>query len=415
MKINNLSYSIHSSQATLSADIIFRNKPAEKMYFSTDTKNEEFISQNANPFLAALLLPAMKLNEDIEIEGIISEKLLNHSEKIMDLIEKWDIGLKRIKIKAASTSEGEINKNSNSHNSGSFFSAGVDSFYTYLKYKNDKNPISVLILIHGFDIPLKNKQLFQVTKKAVEDVAKIEKIDCVSVETNAGEIAEKYLIWDFSHGGALAAVGLFLGAKLDKIYISGGLQKDEVFPYGTHPDLDPLWSSENTNFFHDGTEYNRLGKIINSISKSDLALKNLRVCTQNIKGKYNCGRCYKCLQTMIGLVCANALTKATTFGKLDLNAVRNMHYDYKLKYNLQGEANLELLRKQNREPELQEAIEQSLITSKKIKMDKLFFQKIASLDQKYNDRKLYRLVFDINKDQDRNRIFKFLSKIGALK
>ncbi len=188
-----------------------------------------------------------------------------------------------------------------------------------------------------------------------------------------------------------------MGKGLSRIYIPAGLKRDEVFPYGTHPDLDKLWSTENTQFVHDGTEHNRLGKIMSVVSKSDLALKYLRVCTQNIKGKYNCGRCYKCLQTMIGLVCADALNKARTFGKLDLRAVQIMYYDYKLKYNLQGEANLEVLRRQKREPDLQRAIEESLEQSKKVKPVKELAKLFAVFDQKYNNRRVYRALFNMNK------------------
>lgn len=428
MKIQNMSLSKREKSVTLSADVAFKGHKPERMYFSTDLKNEAYISTDYSPFLAAVLLPCMKRGEDIIINGKVSKKLLENTEKIMDLVESWNIGLKKIKITCHSgidpESQGILkqvqdDKRSVQHDkpnrAGVFFSAGVDSFYTYLKHKNKKDKISALILIHGFDIPLRNNQFFQTTKNAVEKIANEEDIKAISVETNGGEIIEKYLIWDFSHGGALVSVALFLRKKLDNVYISGGLRKDEIFPYGTHPELDKLWSTGNMNIVHDGTEYNRLGKVLNSISKSPLALKYLRVCPQNIKGKYNCSRCYKCLQTMIELVCANAFDRAKTFDKLDLGAVRNMYYDYSLLYNLQGEANLKVLKSQNRELELQRAIEASLIKSKKRKLSKSVFKTLAAFDRKYNSRRLYRLVFQINKDQDRNMVFKFLGKIGALK
>lgn len=383
------------------------------MYFSTDLKNQPSISADYSPFLTAILLPCMKTGEDICIEGAVSKKLLENAEKIMDLIESWNIGLKKVKIQVSEIAPATA-KNTKLE-TASFFSAGVDSFYTYLKHKTKQDKIKSFILVHGFDIPLTNKNLFSQTRQVVEKIAKEEKIKAVFVETNTGEIIEKYLIWDFAHGGALAAVGLFLGQEFKNIFIPAGLRKDEVFPYGTHPDLDKLWSTEKTEFIHDGTEYNRLGKILNVVSKSDLALRYLRVCSQNIKGKYNCSKCYKCLQTMIELVCANALYQAKTFDKLDLKAVRNMYYDYKLNYNLQGEANLKILKKEKREFELQKTIEYSLDQSKKKRLNKKLFEAIASFDQRYNKRRLYKYVFTMNKNQDRNTLFKTLGKIGALK
>ncbi|HVF69437.1 MAG TPA: hypothetical protein VNA13_02605, partial [Xanthomonadales bacterium] len=343
MNITNLLISKKINVLTFSANVAFKGSQPERMYFSTDLKNQQFINADYSPFLAAVLLPCMKTGEDIVVKGFVSKKLLENTEKIMDLVVGWNVGLRRINVipakagihpKRPSQEAGSpIKSGMTNHASflqartispsiASFFSAGVDSFYTYLKHKNKKDKISSLILVHGFDIPLENKILFAKTKKTVEKIAEVEKVNAICVKTNVGEIIEKHLIWDFAHGGALAAVGLFLG--LNKIFIPAGLRKDELFPYGTHPNLDKLWSTEKTVFTHDGTEYNRLGKIMNVVGKSPLALKYLRVCTQNIKGKYNCSRCYKCLQTMIELVCANALHKVKTFDRLDLKAVSNM-------------------------------------------------------------------------------------------
>ncbi len=421
MKISNIKITKNKRIISHSAYITFMRQKTERMYFETNAKNESFISADYSPFLAAVLLPCMKTGEDIIIEGTVSEKLLKSTEKIMNLVAGWNVGLKRVSVIAskAKQSKNEIATSPlaprNDKAVGSFFSAGVDSFYTYLKHKNKSDEISDLILVHGFDIPLQNKIFFAKTRKVVEKISTEEKINAIFVTTNAGEIIEKVLIWDFAHGGALAAVGLFLGKKFEKIFIPAGLKRDEDFPYGTHPDLDKLWSTENTQFVHDGTEHNRLGKIMSVVSKSDLALKYLRVCTQNIKGKYNCGKCYKCLQTMIGLVCADALSSAATFGKLDLRAVQKMYYDYKLKYNLQGEVSLEVLRRQKREPALQSAIEESLDQSKKVKPVKELTKLLAVFDQKYNNRRVYRALFNMNKNQDRNFLFKYLLERGVFK
>ncbi len=413
MKVTNITLSKNKKKITLSADIRFNDKRTENAYFAIDRKNESLVFRDASPFLAALLLPGMKMQEDIFIDGSVSTKLLRETERIMTLIESWNIDLHRIKITARETKP-DTNK---PEYIASFFSAGVDSFYTYLKNKKENQErITHLLLVHGFDIPLQNKILFKKVQSIVTRIAKEEKIQAVFVETNIAEIIEKRLIWDFAHGGALAAVGLFLRKNLKDILIAGNVRQDELFPYGTHPDLDKLWSTETLQFVHDGTEYNRLDKIMHSISKSPLALTYLHVCSQNVKGKYNCARCYKCLQTMIELVCANALQKAKTFPHtIDLQMVRKIYYDYSLLYNQQGEANLAILKKQNREPELQKAIAYSLMRSKKPSVTKRIVQGISYLDQKYNRRRLYTFIFRMDKKQDRNIFFKLLSNFGILK
>ena len=200
------------------------------------------------------------------------------------------------------------------------------------------------------------------------------------------------------------------------VFVPGAVRNDQLFPYGTHPELDKLWSTETLTISSDGGEHDRIGKITSLVSKSPLALKHLRVCTQNIKGKYNCSHCFKCLMTMLYLEGASALSQSKTFDhKIDLEAVKKMYYDYKLKYNIQGEMALAMLKKQNKDPELQAAIAYSLEESKKPRIMKQFYQSIAKFDQTYNDRRLYQFVFRMNNKQDRNAIFKFLSKKGVLK
>ena len=420
MLIQDIKLSKNGKKIVLSASVQFRGQNPETMYFATDVENKSYIASDASPFLAAVLLPSMKTGEPIFIKGIVSKKLLGNTQKIMKLVEGWHIGLQTVDIYAEYVESEKVknfDKKPRMSRNASFFSAGVDSFYTYLKHNNKTSgKITDFILVHGFDIPLENNTFFKQVKKSVQQIAEQENIRPLIVETNIADIIERKLLWDFAHGGALAAVALFLRKNIQTIYIAGAVSKKELFPYGTHPKLDKLWSTETTHFVHDGTEYNRLGKITQVISKSELALDNLRVCTQNFKGKYNCSKCYKCLTTMIMLTCAGADREAKTFAwPLNLQAVKNMYYDYSLFYNQQGESNLKLLRQQKRERALQEAIAYSLEKSKKPKITRIISKYIAAWDQNSNDRRLYQFVFKVSKSHDRNIIFKLFHQYGIIK
>ncbi len=412
MVISNITVTKSETTITLAADITFRGKNTQRAYFTIDQAYESFVATDASPFLAAVLIPCMKTRENIYVDGSVSTKLLENTNEIMALIKTWNIGLYKIKVRSRNVSNDSYKPQA----VGSFFTAGVDSFYTYLKHKESRSNITHLVMVHGFDIPLQNKTFFEDVKKTVEKVATEEGVTAITLETNIGEMVEQRLVWDFAHGGALASVALFLRQGLKTIFIPGAVRNDQLFPYGTHPDLDKLWSTNTLQVRSDGGEYDRLEKITKSIYQSPLALKYLRVCAQNIKGKYNCSHCYKCLITMINLVCADALPKAKTFDRqLDLDAVRKMYYDYKLDYNVQGEMALALLKRQHRERELQNAIMYSLEKSKKPRLVKRVYQTFAQWDQKYNDRRIYQFVFRMNAQEDRNMFFKFLSKRGILK
>ena len=51
---------------------------------------------------------------------------------------------------------------------------------------------------------------------------------------------------------------------------------------------------------------------LSMIAQYPMALQTLRVCYKNSNNQYNCGRCNKCVLTMIGLFFAGALEKCTT-------------------------------------------------------------------------------------------------------
>jgi hypothetical protein len=98
----------------------------------------------------------------------------------------------------------------------------------------------------------------------------------------------------------------------------------QLHPWGSHPLLDPLWSTEAVEFTHDGCEAMRSEKV-KAIARSGLALSTLRVCWANEQGEYNCGRCEKCLRTMLALHVAGVLERCTTFRRpLTAGALRRM-------------------------------------------------------------------------------------------
>ena len=70
-------------------------------------------------------------------------------------------------------------------------------------------------------------------------------------------------------------------------------RQDGEILFGSHPLLDPLWSTETLAFVHDGCEANRMEKV-RRIAESPLLLEGLRVCVDD-RGPdvYNCGSCWK--------------------------------------------------------------------------------------------------------------------------
>ena len=63
----------------------------------------------------------------------------------------------------------------------------------------------------------------------------------------------------YYQGAGLASVAHALG--LERLLIPGPRSYGQLEPNGTHPLLDPLWSTESTEIVHDGAEPSRWEKI----------------------------------------------------------------------------------------------------------------------------------------------------------
>jgi hypothetical protein len=95
------------------------------------------------------------------------------------------------------------------------------------------------------------------------------------------------------------------------VFIASSYDVNHLIPWGSHPDLDPLWSTERTAFRVDGIEVTRTNKV-KAIASSPFALSQLKVCW-HADIDTNCGRCEKCIRTQCALAIAGVLDRASVF------------------------------------------------------------------------------------------------------
>jgi len=262
----------------------------------------------------------MMLGVDLELPGSISPRLSNALPRIQTILRSWVPDSSEIQVhtgppRAATRVPG--------HSVACFFSGGVDSFYTLLKHHSE---IDRIVLVHGFDLRLEDAPMRAKVSKALRQVAKELGVHLIEVETNVRSLADRYFPWRFYHGAMLASVALLLAPQIRRFYVPASDSYATLVPWGSHPLLDPLWSTEQMELIHDGLEANRLEKI-ESIALSNIAMRYLRVCFPWTEegGAYNCGRCEKCVTTMICLRSAGALGRCATFPpQLDLSSIARL-------------------------------------------------------------------------------------------
>lgn len=273
------------------------------------------LRDNTEAFIALALLPAMKRRADILARGTISPIFLWGIETIQEVFHEWKPSYTPTAVRGIQTAWEERPPDGRV---GVFFSGGLDSFYTFLKRKDE---ITDLIFIHGFDLNLNDHagraQALEMVKRAGDHFG----VRVLEIETDVRAFLESYVFWGLSHGAALAGIGHLLSPEFKRIYIPGAGIYASLIPWGVHPLLDSFWSSEALDFVSDGYEAARVKKAA-LLAVHEIALQNLRVCLRNPGSAVNCGECEKCVRTMVDLRINRALERCTTFRtQLDLDRV----------------------------------------------------------------------------------------------
>lgn len=175
----------------------------------------------------------------------------------------------------------------------SAYSGGIDSTYTYVRHRES---ISHLLLVQGFDGE-SDDDSWQQNVAARRAFAEAEGKTLIPVASNVRRfIDQRRLSWGVCHGSLLGALGVTLAART--FYLPSSFTYNELFPWGSHPMLDPLWSSEWTTVEHHGLEASRTTKTA-AIADQQTALDFLQVCWRGVAG--NCGNCPKCVRTSLAL------------------------------------------------------------------------------------------------------------------
>jgi hypothetical protein len=277
------------------------------------------LTPSVDALLSLTLLPAMSQGAMLQVRGEVSPRLLAAVPRIMDLVCGWQPALHRVTLEDAVP---RATVPAAGHRVGSFFSGGLDSFYTLLKHRDT---ITDLIHIYGFQRQSRDVSLRQRTSDLVHRVAAQFGKNVIEIESDYRAFLAPYVSHTLlAHGASLATVGHLLGPDFKRIYIAASYHQDDLFPWGSHPDLDPLWSTESLDVVHDGCDATRVDKA-RLVAQSDLAMQSLRVCHKNSRENLNCGRCEKCIRTMINLAAVGGLDRCSTFAApLTIQKVRRL-------------------------------------------------------------------------------------------
>lgn len=312
LRVTNIRKEVSQDAQTLSADFVVGRR-RKTVWFRTSGA----VSNSADPFLPAALIPAMRRRWATVVDGNVSPLLLDGADAVQDIMSGWFPDLHKVVVQPTGSATYQDRPK---RPAGVFFSGGVDSFYTLQQHRD---VVSHLIFVHGFDIPLRFTRERERVAGLVRDLAETQELSLIEVETNLRQFGQPHVSWQRAYyGAALASVALLLEPRVSRVYLAGTNTTSQLRPEGSHPDIDPKWGNGAVEIIHDGLNASRFDKI-RAIAEWPAALTHLRVCYQKNETAPNCGRCRKCLWTMMLLRAAGHLDRTTTFAvPLDMAALR---------------------------------------------------------------------------------------------
>lgn len=199
----------------------------------------------------------------------------------------------------------------------SCFTGGVDSFHTLLDRKDE---LGALVYSVGLDIPRRMGPQRKRVAETLRAIAAETDLRLLTAVTNVREVlVPTPMQWGRElHGATLASLGTLFSPVISKLYIPSSDVRSPTIGWGSHPLIDPLWSSNRLDVVYHCEDHYRQDKVA-LLADEPLAQRHLRVCYMRFQ-EANCGECKKCQRTMALLTLVGRLDRFPTFTRpLDLD------------------------------------------------------------------------------------------------
>ncbi len=211
-----------------------------------------------------------------------------------------------------------------------FLSGGVDGLHMLMRNRqlyrrDDPAYIREALFIHGIDIGKRARdpedERFRTALRRIEPVAAEIGLRLIPCRTNLRHLPSQPGFFEHRHSGAaLAAVGHAATIGPAFVFVAGTFPVGTLVPWGSHPAVDGLLSSQRVTVIHDGSRFSRLDKV-RDLAAWPAALAALRPCPAKPAAEANCGECEKCLRTRLELLAAgveNTAAFGSSFTPIEL-------------------------------------------------------------------------------------------------
>lgn len=326
VRLYDLSCELKDDFCMISCKVDGKGLPGE-LYFKVfgDVVSRGLVS-SYNPFVVALVMPAMLRGFDIKAEGPVSPLLLsNLNNELQSFLCCFDHRLAPVNIQSQGYEEcgdgyGAVKRVATG------FSAGVDSFASLAKYDKARQSSSLQVSdICTFNVGAMGKthkddvrEVFMTYARRSEHYAAELGLGNVSIDSNISDFYEGFNFAE-THTLRNAAAALVLSDFID-VYLYSSAYAPESIGVAVGKDLAimdpiilPFLDTEKIRFISSCSGMSRAQKteLILSYDKS-YALLDVCVASADVKldiGSTNCSKCWKCKRTLVTLDILGGLDK----------------------------------------------------------------------------------------------------------
>ncbi|CAM3790187.1 hypothetical protein [Smaragdicoccus niigatensis] len=282
--------------------------------FHLTTTANVTLANHADAWLPLAIPVAMRTGSEIESNSAPSPTFVANAVRAQEVLHAWWPDLDIVGLPPAGAEPAVTD----GRGIGSFFSGGVDSFFTAHRHADQ---ITHLIFVTGFDISVAEVGHAQRSVDNARAAAAAMGKQLIVVSADLRKLGGPHALdWGYHfHGVAMAHVAHLLSDHLHTIYIPSSYSTEDQVAWGSAEALDPLWSSSRMRIIHDGGPSRRHDKVVTLVD-DEVAMSHLRVCWERSGEQLNCGECLKCVRTAISIRSAGGrcATLPSHIGVLDI-------------------------------------------------------------------------------------------------
>jgi hypothetical protein len=322
MRIVDLASETIHGRKKISAKVHWENSRRSSMeiYFETTEAFAGGLACNADAFLTACVLPALRHGEErLYIEAAISPEIQKGLMEAQEWIRHWWYPIEKQLVEIESQGLFYNEGKPIEPRTGIFFSGGVDSLASLRSNRltyDSGYPLSIKdgFLVFGLETGQEDK--FKHVMASLAPLAEDADIDLIPVYTNIRYLDDDWMFWERQfHDAVFAAVAHAFHRRVNVMNIASSYNIPNMKKCGTHPVLDIAYSTYRVRILHDSITLSRMDKIL-LIGQWQTALDHMRVCNRSDlyqHGVLNCGECWKCVKTRLALMCIGLSERAGAF------------------------------------------------------------------------------------------------------